>query len=107
MLINYTYIDHRFIRWLEKVGALVYQKYFFRGFKAYIDMARRKPMRFATFEGMESLLDVDWQGPEDTWEHFFHKIKNRFYIGDPLHMVDEATNVSLFHIGFDVGSFLK
>jgi hypothetical protein len=107
MLINYTYIDHRFVRFLEKIGGFVYSKYFLRGIKAYTDAVIQKPGRFATFEAIESMLGIDWQSAEDTWENVFSKMENRVYIGNPLHLVDEATNIGIFHLGFDVGSFLK
>lgn len=73
--VNYSYLDNRYIKYANDTLFLAFTKYFFRVFPAMMKMTGQLPVTTFLVEGMQGILDFDFETP---WDQFYTPIDSLF-----------------------------
>ena len=75
--VNYGYLDNKYIKYANDVGALVFTKYFFRILPAMARMVATKGLTVALTETAQAMTHIDVETPIDQYFNPINSIMNK------------------------------
>ena len=105
MLVNYSYNENKYLKYLNDVGLVMFTKYFFRTPKAIVKMLQHNSTIPALFQGAQQITGIDVVDPMDTYYRPFEALANR--LGSFTDMAIEVIDPNIHNLWFDSSAFYK
>ena len=107
-LVNYTYLQNRYISWVDKVGGVHFLKYMLRSLKGYATTIHRDPIGVLNQQSLQYASGVDVADPLDSiLRNPVDSLGNR--VSDPVDKLFDIITPNVFVpvTEFDTNSFIK
>jgi len=103
LLVNYSYLDNKYLKWFETVAGLFFTKYLFRQGKALHRSFEKNPTLATLFELAQVGTGIDIPTPMDTFYNPLDALLNREQLADPIGVGMNIVTPNIFTIipGFD------
>jgi len=95
LFVNYAYIQNKYLRYMDRVMAVFFTKYFFRQAKAVYNTLLQYPARMGTQIGLEELSGINFQTTDDSYFNFFDIMMKKFS-NNPIDVVSDLSEPTLF-----------
>ncbi len=76
--VNYSYLDNKYIKYMNDIMVIVFTKYLFRAFPPLMRLAARKPATLGVVEGLQGVTGLDLATPADAYFTPVDSITSRF-----------------------------
>ena len=94
-LVNYTYLQNKYLSWLDKVAGVHFLKYMLRSPKGYLTTFKREPFAVIGQQTLQYGTGIDVADPVDGFiRNPIDNVSNR--ISDPLEKLVDALTPNLF-----------
>jgi hypothetical protein len=92
---NYSYLDPKFLKYLNNIGALIFTKFFLRIAKGEYRAFKRNPLNLAMFESFDAFI-LDVADPTDQYSNLFKTVDNKTFSANPLQVLAQIVEPRLY-----------
>jgi hypothetical protein len=96
MFVNYSYVEHRYLNFLNSIGALLFTKYLFRTPKALYKLLTKNPATVALVQGAQGMTGIDISDAYDNYYSPLDALLNR--VQNPIDIVYEVSTENITNI---------
>jgi hypothetical protein len=101
LFVNYSYNEDKALDYANKIGLLMFTKYFIRTPKAIFKAGRKFGGHMFGIQAAQHITGIDIPDYVDTYYNPFDSLMNRF--GNPLDIAAEVADPNIFNILPDLG----
>jgi hypothetical protein len=76
LFVNYSYLDSKYVKYINDVGLFMFTKYFFRALKTLKQVYEGHPLSLTMFLGMEAMQILPKELSESPYDGYVHPLKS-------------------------------